>query len=45
MHKYAVTVRQVEQLTGLNFFAALPDDQENDIELQCDFAQWEQNTK
>ena len=45
MRKYAVTVRQVEQLTGLNFFASLPDDEENDIELQCDFAQWEQNTK
>lgn len=43
MRKYAVSVRHVEQLTGLNFFSSLPDDEENRIEQQNDFAQWEQN--
>ena len=45
MRKYAVTVRQVEQLTGLNFFAVLDDDLENRIENQNDFSQWEINSK
>ncbi|MGN0214091.1 MAG: DNA/RNA non-specific endonuclease [Muribaculaceae bacterium] len=43
MRKYAVSVRQVEHLTGLNFFSSLPDEEENRIEQQNDFAQWEQN--
>jgi DNA/RNA endonuclease G (NUC1) len=29
---YAVTVRQVEELSGLNFFHRLPDDEETRLE-------------
>lgn len=37
MQKAAVPVDQVETLTGYDFFSALPDSIENDIEARCDF--------
>lgn len=37
MQKAAVPVDQVEALTGYDFFSALPDSIENDIEARCDF--------
>ena len=45
LRKYATSVRSVELLTGLNFFAVLDDDLENRIENQNDFSQWEINSK
>lgn len=38
----AVPVDKVEQITGFDFFSALPDDIENKIEAQCNFPQWNQ---
>lgn len=38
----AVSVDQVEQITGFDFFSYLPDDIENEIEAQCNFPQWNQ---
>lgn len=37
MQKAAVSVDSVERLTGYDFFSALPDSLENDIEARCDF--------
>ena len=36
----ATTVAHVEQLTGIDFFAALPDDMERDLESRNDWDQW-----
>lgn len=41
MDEYAVTVDYVEELTGFDFFASLPDDIENVVEQQCDFKTWD----
>lgn len=37
---YAVSVDNVEALTGLDFFSNLPDDQEKDLEAAFDFSSW-----
>jgi endonuclease G len=37
----AMTIDQVEQITGYDFFAALPDDIENDVESQCNYPLWQ----
>ena len=37
---YAVTVDEVEHLTGLDFFSALPDDLETEVESRCNLKQW-----
>lgn len=37
----ACTVDQVEAVTGLDFFSALPDDIENQVESQCNYTQWQ----
>lgn len=37
MQRTAVSVDEIEQLTGYDFFSALPDDIENAIESRCDF--------
>lgn len=37
---YAVTVREVEQITGFDFFPALPDDIENRLENELDLRKW-----
>ena len=44
MQQAAVSVDQVEAITGMDFFAALPDSIENIVEAQCNFPQW-QKTK
>lgn len=40
MQACAVSVDSVEAATGIDFFAALPDDVENAVESQCDFHRW-----
>lgn len=37
---YVVTVDSIEKLTGIDFFAPLPDDIENTIEKEADIRQW-----
>jgi len=37
---YAVSIDEVEKLTGLDFLSALPDQVENQIESRFDFSQW-----
>ncbi len=37
MQSAAVSVDEVEAITGYDFFSALPDEIENDIEARCDF--------
>lgn len=45
MQAYAVSVDDVEKMTGLDFFAALPDEIENDIEAVVSFKDWNSNKK
>ncbi|MDE6485331.1 MAG: DNA/RNA non-specific endonuclease [Duncaniella sp.] len=40
MQQAAVTIDEIERITGFDLFAALPDDIENEIESQCDFHYW-----
>lgn len=40
---YAKTVDEIEQLTGIDFFPALPDDIEATVEADYDFALWTVN--
>jgi endonuclease G len=37
----ALSVDQVEAITGIDFFAALPDSIENIVESQCNFPLWQ----
>ncbi len=39
--KYVNTIDQVERITHLNFFSALPDDIEAAIERECDLSLWQ----
>lgn len=45
MQSYAVSVDDVEKMTGLDFFSSLPDDIENDIEATVPFKDWNSNKK
>lgn len=40
MQNYVMTIREVEQLTGFDFFSALPDDVEEMIETKASFRDW-----
>lgn len=40
LEKHAVSVDEVERITGMDFFSALPDDIENDVESRFDLNQW-----
>jgi endonuclease G len=40
MQKAAVSVDEVERVTGFDFFSELPDDIENEVESQCNFTLW-----
>ena len=40
MQVAAVSIDEVERQTGHDFFSALPDDIENEVEQQCDFHYW-----
>lgn len=37
----ATTVDEVERITGYDFFSALPDEIENQVEQQCNYPQWQ----
>jgi len=41
LKNFAVTVDEVERLTGLDFFNKLDDRSENKLESRCDFQSWE----
>lgn len=43
MASYAVSVDDVEKMTGFDFFSTLPDDIENDIESIVPFKDWNSN--
>lgn len=45
MQQCAVSVDSVEALTGYDFFSALPDDIENQIESRCDYRRWSRNVQ
>lgn len=38
--KYAMSVDELEEKTGIDFFCNLPDDVENDREARCDLTAW-----
>ena len=40
MQACAVTIDEVERVTGHDFFSSLPDQLENELESQCNFHQW-----
>ncbi|MDE5651961.1 MAG: DNA/RNA non-specific endonuclease [Muribaculaceae bacterium] len=40
MANYAMSVRDVEKITGLDFFSALPDDIEDKVESTFSFTEW-----
>lgn len=40
MQASAVSIDEVERITGLDFFSSLPDDIENKVESQCKFHYW-----
>lgn len=40
MQQAAVSIDEVERVTGLDFFSELPDDIENEVERQCEFYKW-----
>ena len=42
MQAVAVSVDEVESITGFDFFSSLPDDIENKIEAECNFPRWSQ---
>jgi len=41
----AVSIDEVEAITGFDFFSSLPDDIENRIESECNFPLWNNTTK
>lgn len=43
MEQYVMTVDDVEKLTGFDFFSALPDEIENEIEKNTSFREWNRN--
>lgn len=43
MQNYVMTIRDVEKLTGFDFFYALPDDIEEAIETKSSFRDWNKN--
>ena len=40
MQASAVSIDEVERITGLDFFSSLPDEIENEVESQCRFHYW-----
>lgn len=41
----AVSIDQIESITGYDFFAKLPDEIENDVEAQCAYHEWQRKTR
>lgn len=42
MQNYSMSIDEVEAITGLDFFPALPDDLEEKVEKQASFTEWNQ---
>ncbi len=42
MQNYVMTVDDVEALTGYDFFSALPDEIEKEVESKASFREWNQ---
>ena len=40
MQNYVMTIDDIEELTGIDFFANLPDDIENEVESVSSFKEW-----
>lgn len=40
MQQYSMTIREVEKITGLDFFHALPDTIEDEVETKTSFNEW-----
>lgn len=40
MNNYAMTIDQLEEISGYDFFSALPDDIEKEVEATTNFKQW-----
>jgi endonuclease G len=40
MSTYAMTVDEVEAVTGIDFFPSLPDKTEDKVEAEADFSHW-----
>lgn len=40
LYKFVVTIDELESLTGIDFFPALPDDLENKLESSSDYKDW-----
>lgn len=45
MQKAAVSIDEVEAITGYDFFSSLPDEIENEVESQANFNQWNRRRK
>lgn len=45
MSNYATTVDEVERITGMDFFSALPDEMEEAVESTVSFKDWNSNRK
>lgn len=43
MENYVMTIREVENLTGLDFFSSLPDELEERLETRSSFQDWNRN--
>ena len=43
MQDYALSIDQLEELTGYDFFSALPDDLENKVESKFSFFEWDRS--
>lgn len=43
MENYVMTIREVEKLTGLDFFSTLPDELEEQVETRSSFQDWNRN--
>jgi len=40
MSSYATSIDEIEDITGIDFFASLPDNIEKNVEKQCNFNDW-----
>lgn len=40
IYKFAVSVDEVEEATGLDFFSALPSKEQTKLEAECDTKKW-----
>ena len=45
LESYAISIDKVEELTGINFFANLPDQIEDEIESSLNISLWDFNLK